>query len=68
MIKSSNKNSHASKGSKTSGRVPNKPSKHDMENLQKLIDFEKDIDDKSKGISAQSFDNRKPGQVTGSNS
>ena len=44
----SNKNSFASKGSKTSGRVPNKPSKNDLENLQKMIDFERDLDDKSK--------------------
>ena len=68
----SNKNSFASKAS---GRAPSKPSKNDLENLQKLIDFERDLDDKSKNISgreaevsAQSFDHSKPGQVTGSNS
>ena len=65
---STNKNSFASKGSKTSGRAPSKPSKHDLENLQKMMDFERDLDDKSKGVSTQSFDQRKPGQVTGSNS
>ena len=71
----SNKNSFASKGSKASGRAPSKPSKNDLENLQKLVDFERDLDDKSKNISgreaevsAQSFEHSKPGQVTGSNS
>ena len=64
---STNKNSFASKGSKTSARVPSKPSKHDFENLQKMMDFERDLDDKSKqddkskGVSTQSFDHRKPG-------